>query len=265
MKYQEIKNEQHIFIYGINGRSSSTALQRILNSSGEICIWGEAGGIDQPFLDFIEQIETKKKDFDERLPKDHYDLLKNSFKNEKHDKFYPNAFNDLTESIECIKDGFAEMIKPVNSVKRLGYKEIRVQKPSNLITLIKLFPNCKILFLFRDTKKQWICVRDTGWFGFSNDLEKFNAEYIRIGNTYTEVFDSHPDNCIFVENKTLYSKEKVKNLVSLLNLSSYDESLINKVVSSQAKNGLSEDEEQMIRATSFKKYEKLKELVPKNL
>lgn len=265
MTYQDIKYEQHLFIYGINGRSSSTALQRILNSSGEICIWGEAWGIDQPFLDFIERIEDKKRDFDERLPKDHYELLKDSFKSGKHDKFYPNAFNDLSRSIECIKNGFVEMIKPVNDVKRLGYKEIRVQKPSNLNTLINLFPNCKILFLFRDPRKQWVSVRDSGWFGFSNDLKKFNDEYKRISKAYIEVFEAHPNNCIFLENRTLYSKEKVDNLAALVNLNSYDESLINKVVSSKSKHGLDKNEEGMINATSSKDYEKLLTLVHHSL
>ncbi|HNP17415.1 MAG TPA: sulfotransferase [Fulvivirga sp.] len=261
MTYKEIKKEKHIFIYGVNGRSSSTALQRIINSSGEICIWGEAWGIDQPFLDFIEQIEIKKKDFDERLPKEHYDFLKESFITGKHDTFYPNAFNDLSLSIEHIKNAFVEMIKPVNDVKRFGYKEIRVQNPTNLSTLIRLFPNCKIIFLFRDPRKQWISVRDSGWFGFSNNIEMFNSEYTRISRVYQEVYEKHGENCLFIENNILYNEKRVKNLIDILDLKSFDESLINNIISTKSKNVLSNEEELIINNSSLNSYLDLQNLV----
>jgi hypothetical protein len=43
LSYEAIRDQKHVFVFGVWGRTSTTALQRIMNSTRGICIWGEPG------------------------------------------------------------------------------------------------------------------------------------------------------------------------------------------------------------------------------
>ena len=87
--YEQTKNNQHIFIFSVLGRTSSTALQRILNSSNQICISGEPKGIVDGQLKLISKLEERQKKF----VSSSNERLKASFKANKHNLPYPHALN----------------------------------------------------------------------------------------------------------------------------------------------------------------------------
>ena len=55
--YESVKHERHVFIRAVCGRSSSTALQRLLNSTNEICIFGEPWGSVDGLVGAIDNLE----------------------------------------------------------------------------------------------------------------------------------------------------------------------------------------------------------------
>lgn len=136
MDYESVKNNEHVFIYSVCGRSSSTALQRILNSSNEVCIYGEPHlAVDKLLnaLYYIEQMNDGKIDgiYKPQIQKQSIELVK-AFKEKKHYISYPNAISNWNYSISLILDSFVNMFKPINQVDRFGFKEIRLE---NIITL----------------------------------------------------------------------------------------------------------------------------------
>ena len=117
--YDKIKNNHHIFIYGVCGRCTSTALQRILNSSNEICIFGESWNINCLLLNTIQKLEERNNELWKEEKERDFDLLRKCFFNNKHDKFYANAYRNLDETINSLKTTFSNLCKPINKVSRL--------------------------------------------------------------------------------------------------------------------------------------------------
>ncbi len=259
--YTDFRYEKHVFIYAVCGRASSTALQRILNSSNEICIWGESWSAADIFLEFIHDIKQKNADIAKTKKNAEFKLFKDCFQTGVHDKFYPNAFRPLNPLIAQAEALFGEAIKPLQGFKRTGYKEIRIRRESTLHTLIEMFPNSMIVFLFRDPLKQWVSVRDTGWFAASKDINKFIEEYNKRATIYMNIAQKLPQNCIFIENTQLSDPVQVEALLRQLDISKYDKSLLEKVVSSVRKLPLTDHEKKLLEEHVIPTYRQLKNLV----
>lgn len=123
--YDEIRNSAHIFIFGVCGRSSTTAMQRLLNSTGQICIWGEPGDY------LIDRISTaicyiKKKWSNQALN------LAQKFSTRHFVKVtilsinYCMTHSDWSPMVRTLVEAFSEMWRPPEPLKRFGFKEIRV-------------------------------------------------------------------------------------------------------------------------------------------
>jgi hypothetical protein len=242
--YESIKDNKHIFIYSVCGRSSSTAFQRILNSSNEVCIFGESWGVNGMILSLIHTL--KKKNSKAWPEAKLYDLnkLKSCFDNNKHDVFYSNAFRSLDNLISEIISGFVNLFQPVNGTDRFGFKEVSVGIET-LDQLKEIFHNCFIIFSFRNPLRQWPSVRNLGWFPYSNDLELFLKEYKVSSDVYLNFSEGKKDP-LFVEDSNLYHMGRVRHIINLLDISKFDEDLIGLKVSSNSNKGLTSEEKDII-------------------
>lgn len=259
--YNKIRNKRHIFIYSVCGRTASTAFQRILNSSNEICIYGEPHYIPDKILDLIDHMKKRNK-----IGKlnGEYRKLKECFKKNKHDRWYANAIKNFDYSIELIASIFSDIFKPIIDVDRFGFKEIRILSINTLKGLKELFPNSYILFLFRDPLKQWPSVKRSLARLYSYSLDGFLKEYKRISDIFLK-FGGNNNNNFFIENTYLNNIEKVVKLLRFLKISKIDKSIVYlKIKSREGELGLNE-KEKILTSDAYDNYLKLSELSKKFL
>lgn len=259
--YNELKSQEHVFIYSVCGRASSTALQRILNSSHEVCILGESRGTANLLLETIHKINEKNNSQSWKKAKgNQFSTFTQSFANHKHNTFYPNAFRDLDDLEYLHLASFMDLIRPLGEISRVGFKEIMIDSIIPLKTLKRIFPQSRFLFIFRHPKDQWNSIKVKGWWEYSSSVEEFLAQYLFMSSLYMEFIGTHND-CICLENTNLYNLDFVEKLTAKLHISSFDRNLIADNVNATSKHVVTEQEQEMIEnSEAFSNYLRLVEL-----
>ncbi len=231
MEYCDIKDKDHIFIYGVCGRCGSTAVQRILNSSDEVCIWGESWGLTSILLETIKKVQDKYDDRWKRVKAPNFEIFKNSFREKNHNQFYANAFRNLDGLIDSLLNSFSDLFDPIINTDRIGFKEIELNKIDELYVLNKLFNNSQFLFIFRNPIQQYISVKSCGYFQYSNDLDLFLKKYKKYSDIYLDYYN-RMNNSSFLENTILTNIFNINKILKFLRISNVDEKLINKKINS---------------------------------
>lgn len=257
-QYEKVKDLQHIFIYSVWGRTGSTALQRILNSSKKVVIYGEPHYI----IDLI--LETIYKLNNETLFGTHYQLLEEAVRSGRHDKFYANALGNRVNTQKTLAEAVATLLKtpPQAETQRCGYKEIRIKDIQILEYLKKLFPNSIILFVFREPADQWGSILQTiNWWKYEiPNLKVFLQEYKRISDIYIE-FAQKNNTSYFIRNSQLKSLENIAKLIELCNLKSFDKNLVDDKLTKTPNYSLSKEQEDKIyNSPAYKNYLKMKKI-----
>ena len=265
--YEEIKHEKHIFIYSVCGRTSSTALQRILNSSDRVCIYGEPHYLVDDIIKLLNDLKKLDRDFKKRRDLAHFDNLKKSFRTGDHTLIVENAIRDLEEPISLLKSALATSFRPVNNVKRSGFKEIRIRSVETLAGLKELFPKSCIIFFFRDPLEQWRSIKAFGrhdypgdvFYKMARNIDLFLEEYDKLATIYMKF------SADFIENKLLFDKEKLYRLLHFLGIDHVDESLIgNKIRETPNKKEITHEEnKKILDSKAYRDYQKMVELSKK--
>ncbi len=219
--YSEFSNEKHIFIFSVLGRSASTAFQRILNSSNEICVFGESMGILENLFSSIFLMEQTHNQFAVHSNK----IMNAAFEKNKHNKPYPHSLN-IQETMPLIRDAIINLYLPVINVKRFGFKEIYFNNIDCIKKLQEFFPNSQVIFLFRNPISQYKSSISKDWFSYAKDVDTFIKKYCEFASNYLE-YNNKYKNTIIIENTILYDREKLKKLFKTLKISNIDDSLIN--------------------------------------
>jgi hypothetical protein len=245
---------ENIFIYAVCGRSSSTALQRILNSSEEIFIFGEHHGI----IENLVNCYFSASEFNHETRAKELNKLIDCFKTKQHTSFYANATNDTRPIGEEIKKLIVNLLKPPLEYSRIGYKEINITSQLSLLRIQKFFPNSHFIFLFRNPLLQWGSVGFLkSFWDYSQSLNTFLEEYERIANIY---LNTCLERAFFVEDISLKDREKVQKITKKVNLSNFDSSLIGKIISSTNKRKLTPLEKiRIFSSKAFRIYQKMKQ------
>ena len=265
--YEEIKHEKHIFIYSVCGRTSSTALQRILNSSDRVCIYGEPHYLVDDIIKLLNVLKKLDNDFKKRKDLAHFDNLKKSFATGDHTLIVENAIRDLEEPISLLKSALATSFRPVNNVKRSGFKEIRIRSVETLAGLKELFPESSIIFFFRDPLEQWRSIKAFGrhdhpgdtFYEMARNIDLILEEYDKLATIYMKF------SADFIENKLLFDKEKLYRLLHFLGIDHVDESLIgNKIRETPNKKEITHEEnKKILDSKAYRDYQKMVELSKK--
>lgn len=255
--FNRIKNNQHIFIHAVAGRSSSTAFQRIINSSNTVWIWGEQHGIMERSVSLINLLKEKQETPSVKIS---LSELYYSYKDNKHLSFYPNAIGNLNSTVDILNSFVSDLLKPwAPEIKRFGFKEI-TSNMQILDYLKETFQQSFFIFCFRNPVKQWPSVRASRFWYYSKDLTCFLEEYNKISNVYLEFAAKNHINA-FVENIDLRDLSKIKTIISYLNIPKIDTSLLDATVSSFNANHITEEEEfAILNSDGYKNYLKMKDI-----
>ena len=126
----------------------------------------------------------------------------------------------------------------------------------SLENLKKFFPNCYFVFLFRNPIKQWGSVGYLkSFWQYSQKLSYFLEEYSRLAQIYLSVSWG---NTFFLENESLRNEEKVNQAMSILGINSFDQSLLERTISTTNKHKVNLIDQLRIRAsTAYQLYEKM--------
>ena len=253
----EINQAKHIFIYAVCGRSSSTALQRILNSSNEIFMFGEYHLTIEKLVDCYFHLA----EIDHQKQANELTRLIDCFKQNKHTAFYANATYDMSLLQQQIKEEIVKLLTVPEklSYSRVGYKEIGTTSLQSLENLKLFFPNCYFIFLFRNPLKQWGSVGYLkSFWQYSQKLSYFLEEYSRIAQIY---LSTSWENTFFLENTSLRDENKINQALHLLEISAFDQSLLDRTISTTNKHKISLVDQMRIRAsTAYRLYEKMQSL-----
>ena len=219
LSYNRFRNSKHIFIFGVLGRSSTTALQRILNSSEEITVSGESKGIVAQLLHTLKSLSLFHDEF-----RDNYERFEKCFAKKKHTRIYPMALN-TEECSDSVRHSIVALLKHLHGGLRFGFQDIEVGSEETLESLLQLFPKSKFVFLFREPGSQFQSVQAQDYWDYSKSIVSFIEKYVSLANLYIQ-FHKKNKTGIFLENTSLRDPKKVDLLLRKLSVSSYDKTLI---------------------------------------
>lgn len=135
-----------VFVFAVCWRTGSTLLQRVLNTSDDLMIWGEPG-----YLDLMKRIHvmlTRQKDSQKWMWES---IQKNGISN----AWIPNLMPPEETTLDACRTFFnilysasASDLKP--QARHWGFKEVRKDAVQNAHFLHQLFPDARFIFHFRE-------------------------------------------------------------------------------------------------------------------
>lgn len=164
------------------GRSGSTLLQRYLNASPELVVWGEHGGfisgLSNTYNNFMNAPHLQKM---LSLGRKHSSSLLDSEASVNVDIEWTNNFTS-----EDLRNAFRDLIVNVFTIglpseKRWGFKEIRYKR-KEVRFLKELFPEAQFIFLLRnpiDTLASMVAAWEKGSDIWENKLWKRDKSVLR--------------------------------------------------------------------------------------
>lgn len=132
-----------IFIFAASWRTGSTLLQRVLNASGEVFIWGEPAFLPQAIALYERMWTSFEKGGHNR----------NEAFGKKIGKWTPVVSPYPEMVTKAFRLFFGELYGKETmalGLKRWGFKEVRAGTVENIIFLKKIYPKAKFLFLVRN-------------------------------------------------------------------------------------------------------------------
>ncbi len=188
-----------IFIFSSSWRSGSTLLQRLINASNEVLIWGEPGGALDAFQDAHVRLQqmlgeggTKYKHGFGGNGASQFARFK-SGEGGIHDKWIACMNPPLVhieQQLKGLLDGIYRGPAEALGYSRWGLKEVR----SGIETaefLRKLYPEAKFVFLVRNPFDSILSIKKRKWldavnyrdplYYFANHWRKLSGEYRKAG------------------------------------------------------------------------------------
>jgi len=249
MSNHEIENEP-IFIFAASWRTGSTLLQRVLNASENVFVYGEPG-----FISNARMLFERNEDY---LQKVSWNRENN--KTDKQGQWIP-IFNPPVENLYKAFQCYFTSLYNLSSIgieenKKWGFKEVRDNAYEDSKFLKKIFPKAKFLFLIRNPFDMYISLKgqDAIFNNFKDDKPLYPVE---VWNRNVSFFLDHTKiNEVgglvikyedLVDNKT--SQETLDNIVEYLDIE-YNEKMLSelsmKAGQTTVKNPLTKDEVEKI-------------------
>jgi len=196
-------SDSPIFIFAASWRTGSTLLQRILNASGEVFIWGEPA-----FLPQARALYERTRTYFEKVK-----YNRNRAFAKTVGKWIP-VVSPLPEgAIRALKLFFEELYGRETialGLKRWGFKEVRAGAVENIIFLKKLYPQAKFLFLVRNPYDTYKSLKGKK---FHHDFQN-SFEPIDIWSNNVREFFAHEEvqkYCLLVRYEDIVKASKKEN------------------------------------------------------
>ncbi len=229
-----------IFLLASGWRSGSTLIQRLVNSSGKVLMWGE------PFAhsNLIQTQAESLRIFNSQYPPESSFLDSDHFQdNQAHlsQRWTANLYSQITDLVAAHRQFWRTLygIPATNQgYARWGIKEVRLSI-DHAIYLKWLFPKSQFIFLYRDPYKAYRSCRN-----WRNLYLRFPDEPVytpeQFGWYWKNMMEGYLDgyqkvNGILIKYEDLCSGDfPLQNLASYLNLE-LDKNVIGKRIGSQNK------------------------------
>lgn len=135
-----------VFIFAACWRTGSTLVQRLLNTSDQLMIWGEPGYLD--LMRRVYEMMTRQASNQEKI-------WENLLSTGLSDQWVPNLAPKKECTQEALKGFFNQLyyssameLKP--SCRAWGMKEVRAGAMDNTLFIHQIIPDARFIFLFRD-------------------------------------------------------------------------------------------------------------------
>lgn len=168
-----------IFIFSAGWRSGSTLLQRMITASGEVLIWGEAGGSLDNFADALERYEQMLGPGGQRFKHgfgghgdEQYQQLQLASKESVH-----KWVACLNPPQEIFLDAFRSFLATAYATPaaKLGYPNWGIKEVQSGIEtarfMKRLYPEAKFVFLVRNPLDCLTSIKRRNWLGHHGDAE----------------------------------------------------------------------------------------------
>jgi hypothetical protein len=154
--------DRPVFIFAICWRTGSTLLQRVINASGQIFIWGEpaflpeAAALFNRLQDYLGRVEhNREKAFQGKVG-----------------AWIPVVSPPPERAVNAFRVFFDELYARETSdrgMNRWGFKEVRSQAVSHIKLLREIFPHARFIFLVRDPYDTYKSVKGKKFFSRFKD------------------------------------------------------------------------------------------------
>ncbi len=172
--------ERPIFIFGSAYRCGSTLLQRYLNSSGCVFIWGENDGLAERIIETItfsqEWVETS-------------DRQERAFKSKRHLAWIANLNPRVNKSkfLKAALLAYYPNTSP-NGAARWGFKEVR-HTGAVADLLLGAFPHGRVLFLVRGLEDVLASNAGTDWYAAVGGAEGVKLLWLKTVRSFLSFDD----------------------------------------------------------------------------
>ncbi|SDY98871.1 sulfotransferase family protein [Tindallia californiensis] len=136
--------ESPIFVFAATWRTGSTLVQRVINASEEVFIWGEPS-----FLSDLYRMTNKLEGYLDKVNFNQDVAIR-----KKVGGWIPVVSPSPSKARDAVKafllELYSDETKEKFGVERWGFKEVRNDAINNILLLKKVFPESKFIFLIRD-------------------------------------------------------------------------------------------------------------------
>lgn len=151
--------DRPVFILGCTFRTGSTFLQRLINSSGEVFIWGENMGIAEDLRVTVAKLASWQAISDEQQG----ELTQN-----RHDAWIANLNPELPRAAESAARAFFDTYYVQGTRQRgfarWGFKEVRCDAGTARF-LLHLYPDARVVLLVRRPQDVLASMATSAWYG----------------------------------------------------------------------------------------------------
>lgn len=207
-----LEKQSPIFILSFCWRTGSTLLQRVINSTGDALVWGEPHTLSQLFNSFRKFSALSRETEWAR---------KQVRENGWQESWAPTIQPDLKYVDSAARSSLFELYGQAaidEGFSRWGFKEVRPDAANNARFLRRIYPNCKIVFHYRDPVEVHLSISKTDFYSQFKDpfqpMKVWNKNALDVIALLEEGFDG-----FLIDHKQLTESEEVrKNLFEYIGI-----------------------------------------------
>jgi hypothetical protein len=180
---EELLTRSPVFVLGCSWRCGSTLLQRYLNSTGAIFIWGENRRLAGRLIAATAMID----EWSEIIEREEAALVADK------ELAWIACLNPLRDRRAALLRGaLSEYYIPATvarGVARWGFKEVR-EDASTALSLLSAFPDARIIFLTRHLSDVLLSSINTGWYDETGGVHRIASTWLRNMESFSAVSDA---------------------------------------------------------------------------
>jgi len=194
-----------IFIFAASWRTGSTLLQRIVNASGEVYIWGEPSFLKDALL-FHQKVESY-------LSK--VEINRRKAFTKKIGQWIPVVSPQPEMSSRSFREFFNTLYGTetnARGIPRWGFKEVRANAVAHMNFLLKIYPDARLLFLVRNPWNMYLSIKGKKFHqNFANVLDPVQVWQQNVDDYLNDA--ELQDRCLIVRYEELISQTRSDSAV----------------------------------------------------